>query len=721
MNFDSIILESLYEVISEGRKDVKNTLEKLLGPDQKNLIDDLLDADPSGSKNDCIRLAKFIKEKVSPDDVLNTASIYFAIKSVSQIGQDINRFRTFKDFQEFSRKELVRTIIRFVDGNTKNFDSKKKPEDIKAYLKNNSDYQKIRDSDQSDSDSDSIYIAKIYAASKKNTDLDQVIHAYDAYVLTNAGENHKPLSAFANINELNQYLNANAAGGQTSIGGATKQQLEDQAIYEDDNIKVWRIDNVRDSINYTHNIDIGKHSWCIGYPIDTQGTQSNQWKNYSFSEYCSLDGKQKDIGSTFYTINIKSLTDKNHGNGYFTLQARPFDVFDYTPAENGTRSGYSWETLLRDKVPEFQKLTPTANQKYQPVKVNENIDEEDMRNYNPEAVVNKPEKVPNAPRITNYKDIFKYIKPSQRTIEKVKTFENLGRNFSIEVFNKLTSGEKNEYFQLGYPPNIAIWNELSDKTKNTFISAGKKLEPDIFATLSRKLLETWLRARRGSLGLTLNQNGINWNKELNVNDLPVIMKNNNIFELAKRNPSVVDILLNMVPGTEYTNDNRVVELVMASPIRANNHVLQEIQNGKKVQDIDPRYFEGISRDPNVAKSFLKNFFHGKNDDFFRNIPEPIIRVIVGDPADTNSGDPQTAYLYLKWWVKNNKHINQINPNIFRVLGKNDQSVDQYVVPAIEAIIRAGQGDDLLNLPNVPDIFIALYGHALELSEGEEIE
>lgn len=728
-DFDSLFLENIYGLIyenkynllNEGRKEVKHTLVKILGEDQEELVETLLNLDPTGSKNDCIRLAKYLKEKADPKELVGLAKIFFGMKVTSQAGLDINRFRSYKDFATYVKNEGVRTMIGFVDGNTKDYDRMKKPEDRTEYIKNNSEYQQILQADESEDKSDAFFIARIYASGRKNDlQLDDVIHAYQAYVTLGNVEDYKPLQSFKNFDQLNTYVNENT-GTQRVAGETSKKELENEAIYEDDNIKVWRMDNVRDSINYTHNIGIGKHSWCIGNPINVQGSQGNQFKYYSFRDYSDINGRNPKIGSTFYTINIKSIADKDRGNGYFTIQARPYDLFDYTPAENYTQSGFTWERLLDEKVPEFKRLRPTHNQKYQPVKIKPNINDEDIVNYNPQAIVNKRENVPAPTTITDYHQIFKFIEPSDRAIKKVELFHKISdsRPFDETAYNELTPGEKEEYFQLGFPVNIRIWNDLSEKTKNAFISTGKKVDPEIFATLSRALKGTWERARKGFLSVNLADKGVNWSQSLDKNDLPIIMKNANLFNLVLKNPSATETVLNLVAGTEFANDNRVVQLIMASPQRAANHILQEVRSGKNIQDIDPRYFDGVANDSNIAKNVLKNIL-GNNIDF-QHLPQNIIRIIVGADNDPNGGVPELAAQYIKWWVKSDRNITDINPAFLKVLGKNDREVDNYLVPTIETIIRKGQGDDLLGMPNLPDIYQYMYGYAMENAEGEEFD
>lgn len=273
---DQIILEDLYFLVLEGRRETSNQLKNILGDDEEPLITKILDVIPSGNKNDGIRLGKYIKMGANPDEVLSLAEIFYFLKTRKNIRAsqtDLNVYRKFSDFKDFV--EPLKNKL------------------IKSLVTSKSDREKLEEADKTDGKYDSYSLAKFYNTMEPTDSIENIIGDYESYLeIRDTLPNVPRLSSFPNYTDFHIYISQNRLKEDNL---SVKRDLQSEAIYEDDLIKVWRPDNVRQSIEYANAL-YGPHSWCTGYPLNKVGGMANQYFNYRLNQ-----------GSTFYYVRVNHI------------------------------------------------------------------------------------------------------------------------------------------------------------------------------------------------------------------------------------------------------------------------------------------------------------------------------------------------------------------------------------------------------------------------------
>ena len=711
---DTLVLESLYSsILVEGKKEVENYLKKLFGDtDSEETIKRIVDTVNTSSKEEGNKMGRFIKiDGASVDDVIAYCEIFFYLKKKGNSGLDLNRFKTFNDLRAFVDQKAIEVIKKLVPSTDQ--------------------LKELAEADQSTDKTDTFTLARFTAeAIENNEDISDVIGHYREFLKIKARNipEFKPMTAFATWKEFKEFVHDHYVEEGNKEKGTN---LQDQAIYEDDNIKVWRADNVKESINYTHNL-YGNHSWCIGYAIGKSTGIQNQYINYSLSRTYSPSQNGHEIGSTFYMVDVKAIKDKKRGNGFFALEARPYGLYEYTPAENGTKPLVNWSELLKKYVPELNKK-PSGQIKYQPVKIKPNVED-----LNPEMAVGSEDQLPTSATINSYQELFKFIKPSEKVVNKMKKFETLDRKFDENTFDTLSPNEKSEYVQLGYLVNAHVFKGLDDTGKNQYLSAGNKLDTEIFNLLSKDEKSLWMSTRSVNLINMLQES----NDDFNELDMKLVLesKNKNLFSAVLTNAKASEMLLDYV-NKIGSDDPRILDLIAASPKRSADYVVKwykdkksfdginpkiivslttdihnalsfttalliqpidvdkipdiiknyfkktprsammfinrSIMQGKKIAEIDPSYLAMVSTDSGSSLELLDGLMRNQND--FGDVPHQLVQLI--------SGVPEKAYQYVMYLLTVKKvKINKIDLNLLKSLSKYTQGTRAFA----EFIVSSNQ-------------------------------
>lgn len=413
---DTLILESLYVLVSEGILEVEKRLKEIftitdLGDED---IQNIINIDVTKQKTDSIKIAQFITSSdLSLDEVLNLYKefVKFKNKGASET----------RDFQSFkSLKDLIDVLTKL---NT---------QEVQKFLKESDDVKKLLDLDKSLGKRDSGIIAKWIKDLKGRIPNSEIINEYEKFLgykeqrIEGASDLglYKSFYDFAEFIHNEEAKNAKTEEKQNVVVGY-------DPIYEDNEVTIWDIDNVGKSVNIGHSVSrkIGgtQITWCISTPLNSGVT------NY-FSSY-----RQGKVGSgqplSFYFVWSKNMPqDKKPDYSFSAVAIRKDGEFEITPRPNGTTQK-SWEEIvslvpaLKDHKNVFV-YKPLTDQEVKRMRLFDNLG----RNFNEEEFLSLDEK-----------DQYEYI--------------SYGEDVPVTTFLKLSKERKNDYL------NILAQSQTRDPSK----------------------------------------------------------------------------------------------------------------------------------------------------------------------------------------------------------------------------------------------------------------
>lgn len=701
---DAILLENVYSLILEGKRENINYLDKLFGDsfDEKKkqkVIESIIDTttEPQGKPGHAPKLGQFIKDDLSKGGngkvtaILNYYKLFMYLRNRGI--QDISQIKSFDQFKEIVDKkqadvaikqnrdnkdltdnnlidaktvidetnntwDYLRLVELVADGLSKGFSANKTLDVYKIYakLKTRKPLITIKDIDsfklytakkifdqldKSKGKGDVPYLMKYTEeAYEQGEMLSDVVYHYDEYV--KAGEEQEgqqpvdltPLDELRAFNDFKEYVHLISPQKEEDVK-TSGTKLEDQAIYEDDKIKVWRPDSTMQSIDYGYGlagwmdwIKKGNGSqWCTTYT-----GPSNQYFNYRLS---------KGFLSTFYYVLIKdAAADKKNMAWFSSIQANEGKKFNFTPAPNGTQPNASWNEMIN-----YAEKVTYKNNKIDLSAIKGKPDSSKIIKYDPNKILEDKKKAeelkdkdpvaydkllhPETNKFNSYEEIFAHIPLSEKEQNKFRLFDNLNNNFSITQFQQLDEQEQDEYIKMGYKISPQLWERLGESAKLTYLNGGGLMDPIIYPKLSNAQKSLWKTNRIAKLTLAVPNE--NENIELNNYDYELMLdpKNQNLFDAAIKNKRVVDQFLNYCSSQNITEENnpKIFELILASPKRCKIAIIAKINNGEKLEEIDPRYLEGVLKDEDEAEELVENLTqHGTN---FGEIPPVLLNLILG--------------------------------------------------------------------------------------------
>lgn len=560
---------------------------------------------------------------------------------------------------------------------------------------------------------DTPYLINYYhEAFEQGEDLTEVVNNYKRYIVIEKGDENNPGMEIEPLSELTDYikfkeyvhLNYRLKPGEevkSQIGGFS---LEDKVLYEDDKIKVWAPHSASESIQMGEKsgqvawVTSGNGAkWCTTYVKGVDG-MANQYNVYkSLPQY----------HSTFYYVLFKKYAENKSNPVWFScIQSNNTDIgnagnqYMFTSARNDNPPNVSWSEMLR-----------WASDKNYDISALKEFDKSKIVKFKPElyyalnvpAQKNEYDKLKNDPveydKFTNlnkYEDVFKHIKLDADAIKKINAFQRLMQNFSEQDYNNLKDDEKEEYLQLGYPIYPQMWDILPRESKIEYLSAGALMDKEIHAKLNTAEKGKWRANRLSKLTLAISDVH-QTNPELNEFDFEIMAdpKNNLIDKIIEsKKQRIIEAFLDYYSkhNPDLESNPTIFRLVLASPNRCKNAILKKIDSGKKLEEIDPRYMEGVLTDNKETEELMDKLTeHGTN---FGDVPPVLYNLIIGSPLHSSK------YLLHQLQIDQTpiseidaKLINKAFENIgtqqkvFNILKTTGQIKDLYLHPDVDESIK----------------------------------
>ena len=734
---DTLILEQLYTLIVEGKRENIAYLEKLFGDDytddqKKKLINRIINvaSEPDGKPAHIPALGKYIKELKAKNDpnikpaqlVLKYYSLYMYFKNTNQQLPEIS---SIKDFFELKKildekqdtildkkkfikdanvigeiKQLVepwdylgfskiystantlqeKDLVKDLYKNYKNLTIITTPllkfNDLKSFELYT--FHKAIDIATKNSKEDNSYLVKYYEQAKEEgQSLSDLLNNYKRYILIITGDANndptadpKKLEDIPNFGEFLEYVHTHdpQASDKIEKKSSAIDYKNSNILYEDDKIKVWMPQSPHESVEMAY--ANGQPQWCdSGKGSKWCTTYTNRSDNMYF--YYRL---RADYLSSFYYILFKKYEEDKSNNAWFTsIQANHDGQYMYTPAPNGTRGPMSWENMftaaqqngvdisdIKGNIPQAYKFNPEL---YFPqsTKGKKDLDE---RKKNPIEW----DKFKN---IKTYRDVFKFM---PLDLEKSRKFESLNKNFSIQTFNSLDDEEKREYIEMGYEIRPEMWEYLEDSQRESWLRAGSILSPEMRSKLGKLKdgndeFSIWKSNRKARLVLII-ADAQQPNPDLNDFDYQIILdaKNNLIDKIIdSKKQKIISGFLDYCSTQNFDMEAhpQIFKMILASPKRCKNAIIKQITDGKKLEEIDQRYVEGVKNDETEISELIEFLTqYGTN---FGEMPPFLYNLIIASPVHSSK--------YLMHQLKvDNKNISEIDANLINTAFKHSISI-----------------------------------------------
>jgi len=409
---DTLILESLYLLVSEGLSETEEKLKGMGISDED--IEKLINVDITKQKSDAVKMGQFISDSdLSINDVINLYSefVKFKNKGASET----------RDFQSYkSLKDLENVLIKL------------NSQEAQKILKDSEDVKKLLNLDNSLGKKDSGIIVKWIKDLKGRIPTSEVISEYEKFLnyKEQGIEGTSNLGLYKSFYDFVEFIHNEEAKNAKQ---EEKQNISVgyDPVYEDEEIAIWDIDNVGKSVNIGHSVSrkIGgtQITWCISTPLNAGIT------NY-FSSY-----RQGKVGSSiplsFYFVWSKKMEQqKNEDYSFSAVAIRKDGEFEITPRPNGTRQK-SWEEIV-NLIPTLKnhkdifKYKPLTDNEIKRMKLFDNLG----RNFNEEDFLKLDDK-----------DQYEYI--------------SYGEDIPVTTFLKISKDRKNDYL------NILAQSQTRDPSK----------------------------------------------------------------------------------------------------------------------------------------------------------------------------------------------------------------------------------------------------------------
>jgi hypothetical protein len=398
---DTLILESLYLLVSEGLSEMEEKLKGMGVSDED--IEKLINVDITKQKTDSLKMGQFISSAdLSVDDVINLYKefVKFKNKGASET----------RDFQSYkSLKDLENVLVKL------------NSQEAQKILKDSEDVKKLLNLDKSLGKRDSGIIVKWIKDLKGRIPTSEVMSEYEKFLeyKEQGIEGANDLGLYKNFYDFVEFIHNEEAKNAKQ---EEKQNVTVgyEPVYEDQEITIWNIDNVGKSINIGHSVSrkIGgtQITWCISTPLNAGMT------NY-FSSY-----RQGKVGSgqplSFYFVWSKKMEQqKNEDYSFSAVAIRKDGEFEITPRPNGTRQK-SWEEIV-NLIPALKnhkdvfKYKPLTDDEVKRMRLFDNLG----RNFNEEDFLKLDDK-----------DQYEYI--------------SYGEDIPVTTFLKISKDRKNDYLNI---------------------------------------------------------------------------------------------------------------------------------------------------------------------------------------------------------------------------------------------------------------------------------
>jgi hypothetical protein len=625
-------------------------LKKLLDEKQDAILDKkkfIKDADVIGE----------IKQLVEPWDYLGFSKIYSTVSTLQEKDLVKDLYKNYKNLTI-----ITTPLLKFND--LKSFE---------LYT-----FHKAIDSATKNSKEDNSYLVKYYEQAKEEgQSLSDVLNNYKRYLLIITGDANndptadpKKLEDIPNFGDFLEYVHTHDPEVSDKIEQKTSatDYKNSHILYEDDKIKVWLPQSPHESVEMAY--ANGQPQWCdTGKGQKWCTTYTDRSNNMYF--YYRLNASYL---STFYYVLFKKYEKDKSNNAWFSsIQANHDNQYMYTPAPNGTQSAMPWDAMvknaetrgwdvsdLKGNIPQGYSFDPelyfpkstSGKRELDNLKRNE-IDWDKFKN------------------IKTYHDIFKWM---ALDMEKSRKFESLNKNFSIQTFNSLSNEEKREYVEMGYEIRPEMWEYLEDGQKESWLRAGSILQPDMRSKLGRLKdgndeFSLWKSNRRVRLGLIISD-AHQTNPDLNNFDYQIMLdsKNNLIDKIIdSKKQGIISGFLDYCSTQNFDMEAhpQIFKMILASPKRCKNAIVKQITDGKKLEEVDQRYVEGVKTDETEIAELIEFLTqYGTN---FGEMPPFLYDLIIASPVHSSK--------YLMHQLKvDNKNISEIDANLINTAFKHSISI-----------------------------------------------
>jgi hypothetical protein len=322
---DAIILESLYEIISEGLKETQQKLEAM-GLDE-DTVKKVTDLDITKQKLDSLKLAKWITGGTELGTVLDLYKQFIKFKAKNNPKtKDINTFKTPADLSK---------VIGELNS-----------AEVEKFLKDKKESERLLKFDKSPTKSEAVTLASWIKEAGGGLPVKETVDEFEKFL----GYRREGIEGAANINnypnyqEYSNFIHTEEGKEEKEevVTGHTK--TEQDAVYSDDEVAIWDIDTLGKSIRIGNEL-VAKTgtrvTWCIIPPLGSGRT--NMYSNYRFGE-----GEW-----SFYFVWSKKR-EKSDPYVLTAIAKRKDGEYSFTPSPNGTISKISWDRIVKDKMPELE-------------------------------------------------------------------------------------------------------------------------------------------------------------------------------------------------------------------------------------------------------------------------------------------------------------------------------------------------------------------------------
>jgi hypothetical protein len=409
---DAIILESLYEIIFEGLKETKQKLTSM-GLDD-DTIKQVTDLDITKQKSDSLKLAKWITGGTELGSVLELYKQFAKYKTKNNPKtKDINVFKTPADLSK-------------VIGELNSME-------VEKLLKDKKESDRLLKLDASSLKIEALTLAT-WIKESGALPVKETIDEFEKFLeFREEGiEGAKSITAYPNYQEYSNFIHTQEAEGQEFQGIKGHTNVEEEAVYSDDDVAIWDIDSLWKSIRIGNEMvdKLGiPNTWCI--KIRLGEGRSNLYSSYRFG-----DGEW-----SFYFVWSKKRKPED-GRIFTAIAKRKDGEYAYTPSPNNTTPKIAWNAIV-------QKL----------------------------------------PELEGKEQIFKYHPLTPEEVKKIRTFEMLGRSFREEEFFKLSDVEQHEYISSDLDIPVETFLKMNRARKNDYLnilarSVRRKIPPKLLRVLS---------------------------------------------------------------------------------------------------------------------------------------------------------------------------------------------------------------------------------------------
>lgn len=453
---DAIILESLYQIISEGAKEVIEKL-KAMGIDD-NTVERFIAADITAQKNDARKLGAFLKAEDKDADYLLKLYgqfVKFKKKNASQT----------KDLGVFKKTEDLDKVLSDLNG----------IETLKILARNREQATRLLRLDNSPAKIDSVTLAKMIIDMGGGISPQEAVNEYEKYarLKENNVQGTEDITQYPDYLSFANFVHAHEQGNQENKKEEKEEEREIvgsekiayKPVYHDDDIAIWSIDSVQESLNVGKalidlaevKVNRGYGNWCTTWPIvaESGSLGTNMFvsyrTNYKWSFYYTWSKKRKKGLASTTTANdpyIITAIGKKEGGRY-----------SFTPAPNGTKMDVGWNDIVK-----------------------------------------------NMPELEGKEEYFVYKPLSQKQASSMNLYDRIARYFNERDFLNLSELQQYEYISMEYDIPSETVLKISPERRNDYLNilarnttGRRKIPMDLIKKLSPKEVERFNQVRQQSV------------------------------------------------------------------------------------------------------------------------------------------------------------------------------------------------------------------------------